>query len=108
MKIYRIICLILAALVALFTLAMMVNAIVDQPTTDGEAFGWGLGNVVLWMICMLASIPSAIMGVIGFILTLVKQARGTRRSGIITYLATAFGPALVGIVYLVVIQILAN
>ena len=108
MKIYRIICLILAALVALFTLAMMINAIVDRPAEPSEEFGWGLGNVVMWIVCMLASIPSAIMGVIGFILTLVKQARGTRRSGIITYLATAFGPALVGIVYLVVIQIIAK
>ena len=108
MKIYRIISIIVAALVLLLTLTMLINAIVDQPTTDGEAFGWGLGNVVIWILCMIACILPFVMGVIGFILTLLKQPRGTRLWGIVTYACVALLPALTGIAYIVVIQIVSK
>jgi hypothetical protein len=106
MKIYRIISIIVAALVLLLTLTMLVNAIVDQPTTEGEAFGWGLGNIVIWILCMIASILPFVMGVIGFILTMVKQPRGTRLWGIVTYACVALLPALTGLAYLLVLKLL--
>lgn len=110
MKIYRIISVIVALLVILFTLTMLVNAINDKPAEDsnGEAFGWGLGNVILWVLCMIACVPPFLMGAIGFALTLAKQPEGTRLSGILTYLAVALVPALTGVGYLITLKILTT